>query len=373
MTTAKDFIVRIENPEGYSGGFIYSPTQDAELIYVLTARHSLVSTNEVPWTAQELSIEFLIENKWSKYNLQTDDIIIFGKNNEVEDIGVLVIKKSSLPVILDYTKCPSLCMVPQKDHHLEITGYPKIVQNELKRTLYQLKTLNDKDYSNQIQIEVADPLTGEYNDDNLVEGYSGSPIFVKVKNTLSCCGLFLAYEKKNKRILGINLILINDLLLSKDLQTLPLLEIETDETILDAIEKLDKNSLRVLSRVRNSVGKVNLPRIKITDKATKLIKSNSLLIFTGKPGTGKSSLVKNVLENLKNEYQTLAFQGEQLDRESIEQLFSEPPFSFTTTFDDILNSSAYGKHKILLIDSIEKVLVTNNADTILDFFELLSK
>ena len=373
MTTAKDFIVRIENPEGYSGGFIYSPTQDAELIYVLTARHSLVSTNEVPWTAQELSIEFLIENKWSKYNLQTDDIIIFGKNNEVEDIGVLVIKKSSLPVILDYTKCPSLCMVPQKDHHLEITGYPKIVQNELKRTLYQLKTLNDKDYSNQIQIEVADPLTGEYNDDNLVEGYSGSPIFVKVKNTLSCCGLFLAYEKKNKRILGINLILINDLLLSKDLQTLPLLEIETDETILDAIEKLDKNSLRVLSRVRNSVGKVNLPRIKITDKATKLIKSNSLLIFTGKPGTGKSSLVKNVLENLKNEYQTLAFQGEQLDRESIEQLFSEPPFSFTTTFDDILNSSAYGKHKILLIDSIEKVLETNNADTILDFFELLSK
>jgi len=373
MTTAKDFIVRIENPVGYSGGFIYSPTQDAELIYVLAARHSLVSDDELPWTALELSIEFLIGNKWSMYNLQSDDLILFGKNNEHEDIGVLVIKKSSLPVILDYSKCPSLCMVPQKDHLLEITGYPKIVQNELKRTLYQLKTLNDKDYSNQIQIELSDPLTGEYNDDNLVEGYSGSPIFIKVKNTLFCCGLFLAYEKRNKRILGINLNLINDLLLSKELEVIPLHQIETDEAILDAIEKLDKNSLRVLSRIRSSVGKVNLPRIKITDEATTLIKNNSLLIFTGKPGTGKSALVKNVLESLKDEYKTLALQGEQLDRASIEQLFSEPPFSFTITFDDILNSPAYGKRKILLIDSIEKVLETSNADTILDFFELLSK
>ncbi|RUT68528.1 ATP-binding protein [Flavobacterium cupreum] len=372
MTTVKDFIVRIENPAGYSGGFVYSPGQDSELLYVLAARHSLVSADEVPWTSQELSIEFLIENKWSKYNLQTDDIILFGKNNEHEDIGVLGIKKSSLPVILDYSICPSLCIVPEKDHHLEITGYPKVVQNELKRTLYQLKTLNDKDYNNQIQIEVSDPLTGEYNDENLVEGYSGSPIFIKVKNTLFCCGLFLGYEKKNKRILAINLNLINELLLSKSLKTLSLLEIETDEAILDAIEKLNENSMRVLSRVRSSVGNVKLPRTKISAEAAEVIQNNRLAIFTGKPGAGKSALIKNVFENLKGKYEVLALQGEQLDRENIEQLFSEPPFSFKTKFADVLNSPTYGKRKILLIDSIEKVLETSNADTILDFFELLS-
>ncbi|CAC9974433.1 ATP-binding protein [Flavobacterium panici] len=372
MTAVKDFIVRIENPVGYSGGLVYSPSQDRELVYVLVARHSLVSTDEIPWTSLELSLEFLIENKWSKYNLQTEDIILFGKNNEHEDIGVLVIKKSSLPVILDYSTCPSLCIVPEKDHNLEITGYPKAVQNELKRTLYKLKILSDKDYSNQIQIEVSDPLTGEYNDDNLVEGYSGSPIFVKIKSTFFCYGLFLAYEKKNKRILGINLNLVNELLLSQQLETLPMLEIETDEAIHSAIEKLNENSVRVLSRVRCSVGNVNLPRTKITAQASTIIKSNRLSIITGKPGTGKSALVMNVLNNLKAEYEILALQGEQLDRENIEQLFSEPPFGFKTKFADVINSPAYRKRKILLIDSIEKVLETSNADTILDFFELLS-
>jgi DNA polymerase III delta subunit len=84
-------------------------------------------------------------------------------------------------------------------------------------------------------------------------------------------------------------------------------------------------------------------------------------------------LVKHIFESLQDDYETLAFQGEQLDRKNIEQIFSEHPFDFSITLDKVLDSPAFNKKKILLIDSIEKVLETSNADTILDFFELLSK
>jgi hypothetical protein len=373
MIAAKNFIVRMENPEGFSGGFIFSPINNTEFVYVLAARHSLVNEQEIAWRADELSLDFLVEKIWCKYQLQVDDTIVYGKNNESEDIGILIIKKSSLPVNLDFSKCPALSKFPQQGAKIEITGIPKVVNNELKRTLYQLTSLSDKDYYSQMQIEVSDPLIGEYNADNLVEGYSGSPIIVTVKKSSFICGLFLAYENRTKRILGIDLSLINDLLISIELKPLLLQEIETDEVILDAIENLNKNSQRVLSRVRNSIGSLCLPRTIIEENAKNLITSCELAIFTGKPGSGKSALVKHIFESLQDDYETLAFQGEQLDRKNIEQIFSEHPFDFTITLDKVLDSPAFNKKKILLIDSIEKVLETSNADTILDFFELLSK
>lgn len=373
MITTKDFIVRLENPEGCAGGFIFSPENSSELAYILTVRHGLVSEDEISWRTNEISVDFLVEGVWVKYQLQKEDVIVHGKNNQFEDIGLIVIKKSKLPVSLDFSKCPQLCIFPQKEHKIEITGIPKAVHNELKRTLYQLTPLSDKDYDNQIQIEVKDPITDEYNADNLVEGYSGSPIIVKVKDKSYSCGLFLAYENTTKRILGIDFLLINNLLTAIELKPILLLEIETDEAILDAVEKLAKNRERVLSRVRISIGVLSLPRSEVANGAKNVITSSSLAIITGKPGSGKSALVKQILDELQNDFEILAFQGEQLDRKNIEQVFSDKPFDFTTTFDKILDSPALSKKKILVIDSIEKVLETSNADTILDFFELLSK
>lgn len=373
MTAEKDFIVRIENPYGFSSGLVYSPNSQSELVYVFTARHALVGDEGIPCESTEVTVGFLIDNEWSTYRLQKGDIILIGENNATEDIAILVIKKPSLPVMLNYDRCPEICQVPAKGHELEITGFPKVVLNELKRTLHHLKPLKDRDYERQIQIEVSDPLTGEYNDDNLVEGYSGSPVFVKLKDKYFCCGLFLGYETKNKRILGIDLSLVNNLLASRSLPLLSLLQIETDYTILEAAEKLNENSFRVLSRIRDSVGKVNLPRTEISAAALEVIRNGKLAIFTGKPGTGKSALVKKILDGLKNDFEIFAFQGEQLDKKSIEEIFADKPFCFGISLSEVLDSPLFVKKKIFLIDSIEKILETDNAETILDFFELLFK
>lgn len=373
MTAEKDFIVRIENPQGFSSGLIYSPAGQSEEAYVFTARHALVGDNGIAWDCNELSVGFLTDNGWSEYKLHDGDVILFGENNASEDIGVLIVKKQFLPVSLNYDKCPEICLVPAKVHELEITGFPKVVLNQLKRTLHHLMPLKDRDYERQIQIEVSDPLTGEYNDDNLVEGYSGSPVFVKVNDRYFCCGLFLAYETKNKRILGIDLSLVNDLLASRSLPLLSLLQIETDPTVLEAAEKLNENSFRVLSRIRDSVGKVNLPRTEISAAALEVIKNGKLAIFTGKPGSGKSAMVKKILDGLKSDFEIFAFQGEQLDKKSIEEIFADKPFCFGISLSEVLDSPQFGKKKIFLIDSIEKILETDNAETILDFFDLLFK
>lgn len=41
MTAEKDFIVRIENPYGFSSGLVYSPNSQSELVYVFTP--------DMPW------------------------------------------------------------------------------------------------------------------------------------------------------------------------------------------------------------------------------------------------------------------------------------------------------------------------------------
>lgn len=98
MTAEKDFIVRIENPYGFSSGLVYSPNSQSELVYVFTARHALVGDEGIPCESTEVTVGFLIDNEWSTYRLQKGDIILIGENNATEDIAILVIKKPSLPI-----------------------------------------------------------------------------------------------------------------------------------------------------------------------------------------------------------------------------------------------------------------------------------
>lgn len=374
MKAVDHILVRISNPKGSGGGILYFPNEDPDFVYVITARHCLVDKKtNVVFQNEMLSVDFLSPNQNFSYKLSSTDLLIYGKANSTEDIGIIIFPKISLPEWHQIQEDIPLAYYPRKKPPVEITGIPKAVSNKFKRTLYQLTPLEDQDYQDQIQIEVADPISNHYNSDSLVEGYSGSPIVVVSNGQTFIVGIFLAYEENTKRILGINLNLINKLLVSAGKPTVQIYEIEVDNSIFNDKAKLKLNSDRILSRIRMTVGTISLDRADIVEKAKIQLLKKGLTIVTGKPGSGKSAVVKKALLELGNEFEVIALQGEQLDRSSIDEMFRGEPFVLSNSIQTIFDSPASQKHKILLIDSIEKILETQNANTILDFFDLLVK
>jgi len=369
----RDYIARVNSPEGQGSGFAIIPSKISPQVYIITARHCLANKKtDIPYALEEISIDFYREGEWLTYRLNASSKVAMGKSIQYEDIAVIVVNAADLPISLEYKESPKLGYVPDKLVDSEISGAPKVVLGESIRTLYQLKLLADSDYIHQIQIEVSDPMSEQYNADSLVDGYSGGPVVSYMQNQPLVSAIFLGYEKNTRRILGINIILVNRLLGELGEQSLEISGIETNQDIFIAIDKIDTNSDRILNRVRQQIGDVVLDRLKIRNDLTELIHKSKLVIATGKPGAGKSALVKSAISLLRSDFKVIAFQGEQLDKPSIDEIFSSTPLGLNVKIGQVLDSPAYTGNKIVLLDSIEKILETENSDTILDFLELLN-
>ncbi|HEY5368101.1 MAG TPA: hypothetical protein VIJ75_03850 [Hanamia sp.] len=300
-------------------------------------------------------------------------MILCGSNNDNEDFAVIVIKKTSIPETIVFSNTPGLAILTGKEKKCFVTGIPKVVQNKVQRTLYMGKILGDKDYAEQVQVEVNDPISDQYNADNLVEGYSGSPLFITSGNQHYAFGIFSQYEQQTKRILAIDFSKIQQVLKDAGYPELPIVEVETDENTLADIQKLKLNTSRVLDRIRNEIGTIKLDRTEIINDLKRRIRSHPFLLISGIAGIGKSALIKNILLDLEPEFEVIVFQGEQLDKPTISEVFQEGPFKLSQDLELILDSKGMKLDKILLIDSIEKILETSNAGTIIDFFGLLNK
>ncbi len=372
MKTVQNYVVKIITPGSLGSGLIYFPLDAPEEVYVFTARHLLTKVNGELKANSDIRIIFF-DAVNSPCNVINGDVILCGSNNETEDIGVIIIKKAAIPDTIELTDVPGLATLTGKEKKCFITGIPKVVQNKAQRTLYMGKILGDKDYAEQVQVEVSDPISDQYNADNLVEGYSGSPLFISSGNQHFAFGIFSQYEQQTKRILAIDFSKIQQVLKDAGYPELPIVEVETDENTLADIKKLNLNTSRVLDRIRDEVGTIKLGRTELINELKQRTRNHSFLLISGIAGIGKSALIKNILSGLSSEFEVIVFQGEQLDKPTISEIFQEGPFKLSQDLESILDSKGMKSDKILLIDSIEKILETSNAGTIIDFFGLLNK
>jgi hypothetical protein len=372
MKTIQNYIVKIITPGSLGSGLIYFPSDAPEEAYIFTARHLLTKANGELKANTDIQVIFF-DTLNSVCNVTNDDVILYGSNNDSEDFAVIAIKKTSIPASVEFSNTPGLAILTGKEKNCFITGIPKVVQNKVPRTLYLGKILDDKDYVEQVQVEISDPISDHYNADNLVEGYSGSPLFITSGKRHFAFGIFSQYEQQTKRILAINFSKIRQLLKDAGYRALQVEVVETDEDILADIQKLSLNTSRVLNRIRDEVGTIKLGRTELTNDLNARIRKHPFLLISGIAGIGKSALIKNILSDLRAEFEVVVFQGEQLDKPTISEVFQEGPFKLSNDLESVLDSKGMKPDKILLIDSIEKILETSNAGTIIDFFGLLNK
>jgi hypothetical protein len=372
MKTIHNYIVKIITPGSLGSGLIYFPSDAPEEAYVFTARHLLTKANGELKANTDIQIIFF-DTLNSVCNVTNGDVILSGSNNDSEDFAVIAIKKTSIPGSIEFSNTPGLAILTGKEKNCFVTGIPKVVQNKVPRTLYLGKILDDKDYAEQVQVEISDPISDQYNADNLVEGYSGSPLLITSGKQHFVFGFFSQYEQQTKRILAVNFSKIQQLLKDAGYPELPIVEVETDDNTLADIQKLSLNTSRVLNRIRDEVGTIKLGRIALRNDLNARIRKYPFLLISGIAGIGKSALIKNILSDLSTEFEVIVFQGEQLDKPTISEVFQEGPFKLSNDLESVLDSRGMKPDKILLIDSIEKILETSNAGTIIDFFGLLNK
>jgi hypothetical protein len=354
--------------EGKDPGTGFIQKIESEFVYIYTARHVILGNEDNEIT--EITIGF---RNGFQYISTSDDFIICGDSNtDEQDVALIIIPLSKIEINTDEIHTLEFINIDEltSDTPCFISGFPKSTRERHLRTLNQCYVIKDKDFNEQIQIESVDPIMSEYNVDSLFIGYSGSGIFLCVSDTIYVFGLVTSYEKNTKRIKGINPTAINHKITEKGFKALEVKTVELNLGILKDIEKLNTHTASIIARVQDQIGDIHLDRKELCDATSKLIKSRKNVLITGKAGVGKSALIRTVLSSISSDYNIIAFKGDDIDRKNLKSILTELHIENDITC--ILNSPNWKKEKIVLIDSFEKLLETDNTDTIFDFFSLIN-
>ncbi len=145
---------------------------------------------------------------------------------------------------------------------------------------------------------------------------------------------------------------------SADSETIAKYFFSLDKSIFNLIEVLKVHSENILNEVQDCIafGSQNIE----IDRSTELekIKANSdrVLILSGAGGVGKTALVKNLYEQIKEKVPFYIFKATEFELRNINEFFTG------YNFQDFLEAHKDENDKIIVIDSAEKLLGFENFD-----------
>jgi hypothetical protein len=142
-----------------------------------------------------------------------------------------------------------------------------------------------------------------------------------------------------------------------------------------SIDKLKKDSKEILRPIKNYLGKdSDKYHLKHTDKLEELfiaINKTQFTIVTGKPGVGKSAIVKDLFEQEFSNANIFVFKADQFNKPHLANVFSSQ--GVNESIQDIFSCIASVKEKIIFIDSAEKLLEGDNDSAFKQLFLLLKE
>lgn len=138
-----------------------------------------------------------------------------------------------------------------------------------------------------------------------------------------------------------------------------------------AVAKLRDDSKAILNPIKNTVGKVHINRRLIKELLNESITSFPITILTGKPGVGKSSLIKELFEEQFPNSSFFVFRADQFNKPHISNVFSS--LGINEPIQDIFSCVSLIPDKIIFIDSLEKILEADPECSFQQLLELLSE
>lgn len=142
-----------------------------------------------------------------------------------------------------------------------------------------------------------------------------------------------------------------------------------DKSVFDLLEEKQRHTENVLLEIQTAIDfngrKIEIDREELLGQLHEALSQKKVLVVNGVGGAGKTAVIKKLYENLKESIPFYVFKASEFNRDSINVLFKEY---------GLIDFSAAHKdetHKIVVIDSAEKLLDLSNTDPFKEFLAVL--
>ena len=142
-----------------------------------------------------------------------------------------------------------------------------------------------------------------------------------------------------------------------------------------SLQRLKEHSQPILDGIRTSIGPaestVELPREQLVQSILERTQEVDIILISGSAGSGKSAVAKRVLEHASRDYFTFTFRAEEFAVAHLDELLHNAQVDVNgVSLGAILSGQS---RKLLLIESVERLLEATTRDAFADFLSLLRK
>nr|WP_288934788.1 hypothetical protein [uncultured Allomuricauda sp.] len=134
-----------------------------------------------------------------------------------------------------------------------------------------------------------------------------------------------------------------------------------DPTVFDStyqsISKLQEESSTIIKPFTSSIENFHLDRSEKMEELSDVSLKHQFTIVSGGAGAGKSALLKDYIERYYGGLHVFVFKAEQFNETALPHVFTK--LGITESIADIISSIGYLKEKLIVIDSLEKLLEAN--------------
>lgn len=144
-----------------------------------------------------------------------------------------------------------------------------------------------------------------------------------------------------------------------------------DKSIFDLLEEKQRHTENVLLEIQTDIDfnnkKIEIDRSALLDQLRDNLNQKQILIVSGVGGVGKTAVIKKLHENEKDSIPFYVFKASEFNKDSINDLFKE------YCLEDFADAHREETHKIVVVDSAEKLLDLTNTDPFKEFLAVFIK
>ena len=135
-----------------------------------------------------------------------------------------------------------------------------------------------------------------------------------------------------------------------------------------ALTNIDEHNRLIMSNIRSQIGDTHVSRLDIEQNIESALQDHSFLFVTGERGSGKSAVVKDYCEGKEKAF-ILYLRAEELDAPHFRKTLED--MGVHTSLKTMGQMFALYSERILVIESVEKMLESHNTAAFFDLLNLL--